>query len=149
MRVLLSGSSSTLDFADVLESASRSAGITLESAASMREHQLRNVQVSVDAVVSSLRDTRAAAPSASLDHYLEHQVVKHVQPRAALKTDPHAIAAELAISDRMSIADLNRLRREFALANHPDRFVNEDRDDASRRMTIANMLIDNAVKQRR
>lgn len=135
-----------MDFAEVLESASRSAGVDDEL--SQRRHQLRNASASIGAVVSRLRDTRTSAASASLDLYLEHQMEKRVQPRAPLTTDPQAVAAELSISDRMSIADLNRLRREFALANHPDRFFDEERHDATRRMMIANMLIDNAVKQR-
>ncbi|HWK32996.1 MAG TPA: hypothetical protein VNR51_04890 [Hyphomicrobium sp.] len=148
MRVLLSGASSAMNFAEILENASRSSGIELEGASPLRKQQFRNAQAGVEAVVSGLRDTRAAAPSASPDLYLEHRIEKHVQPRVPLKTDPQAIATELSISDRMSIADLNRLRREFARTNHPDRFLDEERHDATRRMMIANMLIDNAVKQR-
>jgi len=137
-----------MDFADILENASRAAGIELEDISAAREHQLRNAQASVEAVVSRMRGADAATAPGSLDLYLEHQIEKHARPRASLTTDPQAIAAELAISDRMGIADLNRLRREFARANHPDRCLDAERHDATRRMMIANMLIDSAVKQR-
>jgi hypothetical protein len=48
----------------------------------------------------------------------------------------------------MSFSDLSRLRRQFALANHPDRASMAEREDATRRMMVANMLIDGEVKRR-
>ena len=149
MRILLNRTSSAANFADILENASRTAGVELEDLHSTHEHQLRNARASVDVIVNAMGEAGGTAARASVDLYLEQQMESHVQPRAPLKTDPQAIAAELAISDRMDIADLRRLRREFALANHPDRFNGEERLDATRRMMIANVLIDNAVKQRR
>ncbi|MDX2202211.1 MAG: hypothetical protein NW223_05635 [Hyphomicrobiaceae bacterium] len=63
-------------------------------------------------------------------------------------TDPADIAAELAITGATSIDDLNRLRRTFALANHPDRLPPAYRDIATRRMMVANRLIDEAIFRR-
>lgn len=69
-------------------------------------------------------------------------------PPPSTVTDPSAIASELAITGATSIAELNRLRRSFALANHPDRLAPIYRDTATRRMMIANRLIDEAIYRR-
>ena len=42
--------------------------------------------------------------------------------------------------------DLKLIRRKFAMANHPDRVAPRVRGHATRRMTIANMLIDGALR---
>jgi hypothetical protein len=61
--------------------------------------------------------------------------------------DPAALAAELGLRDGMARAELQRLRRRFALGNHPDRLGAAQRQIASRRMTIANSLIDAALRR--
>jgi hypothetical protein len=63
-------------------------------------------------------------------------------------TNPAEIAAELAITGQTSIEELHRLRRRFALANHPDRLAPVYRDTATRRMMVANRLIDEAIFRR-
>jgi hypothetical protein len=55
------------------------------------------------------------------------------------------VADKLQLHPGMTAADLNRLRRKFALAHHPDRAGALERDAACRRMMIANMLIDQAL----
>ena len=45
--------------------------------------------------------------------------------------------------------DLKRIRRDFAKRNHPDRFGPANRNNAERRMSIANMLIDELMRQSR
>ncbi|HEU0058765.1 MAG TPA: hypothetical protein VFR19_02720 [Hyphomicrobiaceae bacterium] len=55
------------------------------------------------------------------------------------------VADALQLHPGMTAAELNRLRRTFALAHHPDRAGAFDRDEADRRMMIANMLIDQAL----
>ena len=62
-------------------------------------------------------------------------------------TDPADIAAELHLTSRESSASLDRIRREFAFSNHPDRVADGVRARAIVRMQIANRLIDDA-KQR-
>ena len=42
--------------------------------------------------------------------------------------------------------DLKLIRRKFAMANHPDRVAPRVRGHATRRTTIANMLIDGALR---
>lgn len=59
------------------------------------------------------------------------------------------LADELCLSPDLSTEDLKRLRREFAIHNHPDRVALADRERATRRMTLVNALIDRALKERK
>jgi hypothetical protein len=63
------------------------------------------------------------------------------------ETAPDAIVRELALHRIADLKSLDRLRREFAFRNHPDRMRPEWRDRAMARMQTANRLIDEA-KQR-
>ena len=54
-----------------------------------------------------------------------------------------------ALKGRPTRADLNRLRRRFALANHPDRASAACRERSSARLSVANSLIDEAYKNAR
>ncbi|HWB45175.1 MAG TPA: hypothetical protein VG900_07005 [Hyphomicrobiaceae bacterium] len=60
-----------------------------------------------------------------------------------------SISGELHLTPDMSVDDLHRIRREFALKHHPDRVDPAQRAWATQRMTIANALIDEALKSRR
>jgi len=60
------------------------------------------------------------------------------------ETAPDAIARELALHRIVEVKRLDRLRREFAFRNHPDRVRPEWRDAAMIRMQTANRLIDEA-----
>ncbi len=62
--------------------------------------------------------------------------------------DDDAVAAELCLASARTRDDLRRIRRSFALRNHPDRVPAWLRDEATRRMTIANTLIDRAMRDR-
>jgi hypothetical protein len=70
-------------------------------------------------------------------------------PHISAPCDPQTIAAELDLSPDLTIRDLERIRRTFALANHPDRLGSAQHGLATQRMTIANMLIDEALRDRR
>jgi hypothetical protein len=63
------------------------------------------------------------------------------------ETAPDAIVRELALHRVADLKSLDRVRREFAFRNHPDRMRPEWRDRAMARMQTANRLIDEA-KQR-
>ncbi|MEO9875329.1 MAG: hypothetical protein ABJM26_04805 [Anderseniella sp.] len=54
-----------------------------------------------------------------------------------------------ALKGRPTRADLNRLRRRFALDNHPDRASAASRERSSARLSVANSLIDEAYKNAR
>jgi len=70
-----------------------------------------------------------------------------VMPEHLSRTAPAEIAAELAISAADTVQSLGEKRRAFAKANHPDRVAPQFRDNATRRMTLANLLIDEAVRR--
>jgi hypothetical protein len=63
--------------------------------------------------------------------------------------DPHKIRSELGLHSGASEAEIVILRREFALRNHPDRVPAELRDVATRRMMIANDLMDQHIARLR
>lgn len=176
MRVFLNRASRPASFSEVLESVSRAAGIDLgdsgngprsvlkRAAATFNrlaewhqhpiaaDHQRRAdaTHATAGAKFDAATMERFASPSLHFHEYLQHQDGR--QTAAAMSpprsTDPKLVARELRITTRMSRADLTRLRRSFALANHPDRLTETERDIATRRMMIANELIDDAMKKR-
>jgi hypothetical protein len=60
--------------------------------------------------------------------------------------DPTDVARELGLDGGKLPRDLDRVRRDFAFRNHPDRVATELRERAMVRMQIANMLIDEAKR---
>lgn len=56
------------------------------------------------------------------------------------------VVDELHLTPSLTSTDLKLIRRRFAKANHPDRVPPAIREQASRRMTIANSLIDEALR---
>ncbi|WP_102959386.1 hypothetical protein [Mangrovicella endophytica] len=60
-------------------------------------------------------------------------------------TNAEDVARELGLKPELKLRDLRRIRRTFAADNHPDRVPAEWREAANRRMTIANMMIDEAI----
>jgi hypothetical protein len=67
---------------------------------------------------------------------------------AIVSCEQDAIAEELGLHEDLSMNELKRRRRAFARDNHPDRLDPSKRDLATRRMTIANMLIDRELRQK-
>jgi len=63
------------------------------------------------------------------------------------QTTPEAVAKELGLKGDETRADLDARRRQFALANHPDRVAQDLRGHAMIRMQIANHLIDDAKRR--
>jgi hypothetical protein len=70
-----------------------------------------------------------------------------VMPVHLARTAPEEIAADLSISSADTLQTLNEKRRAFAKANHPDGVAQPFRDNANRRMMIANLLIDEAMRR--
>lgn len=68
-------------------------------------------------------------------------------PEHLARTSPQDVAAELAISARDTVQSLGEKRRSFAKSNHPDGVHPKFREPASARMTIANLLIDEAIRR--
>jgi len=137
-------------FADVLDTACRLAGIDIEvDGAGDRTRRVRDAASHLQHLTDRILDLTARfSPRAmSLDPYLENASKSPAKP-VRKSSDPQAVAAELRITTAMTFSDLNRLRRQFALANHPDRAGLAEREDATRRMMVANMLIDREMKRR-
>ncbi|WP_460928403.1 hypothetical protein [Shinella zoogloeoides] len=68
-------------------------------------------------------------------------------PEHLLRITPEAVAEDLALTGREGIDDLAARRRSFARENHPDRAPAELRTNATLRMKIANMLIDETIRR--
>lgn len=66
-------------------------------------------------------------------------------PQGTLPSVEEAVARELQLSDTLEPTELERIRRRFAYRHHPDRVGPAHRDGAQLRMTIANVLIDQAL----
>jgi hypothetical protein len=62
------------------------------------------------------------------------------------KSEQQLIADELGLNPSLTARTLRRMRRRFALTNHPDRVPAAEREQATRRMVIANGLIDQALQ---
>src|SRR5262249_4306370 len=65
---------------------------------------------------------------------------------ARARTVEETVALELQLSDNLEPAEMERRRRLFAYRNHPDRFGPSQQEVALQRMTIANVLVDRALK---
>lgn len=146
MRVFLSFTEP--DFSEVLDSAFRSAGLEFEGARKAdKPRATRSAAVRLHQFSERDRELPTSTLSVPLESYLENQD-KSKPSRVGRTADPLSVAAELRITAQMTLSDLNRLRRNFALANHPDRAGSPDRENATRRMMVANMLIDREVNRR-
>ncbi|MER8511987.1 hypothetical protein NKH47_03420 [Mesorhizobium sp. M1060] len=90
----------------------------------------------------------AAEFAALLDHAKLALAGEETMPEEKLPPiDPDAIAIELGLDHPVKSADLGRMRRSFAFANHPDRVAPHLRQRAMIRMQVANMLIDEAKRR--
>lgn len=85
------------------------------------------------------------AIDARVQTYLEEGALEAVVPECDLET----VARELGLGADLSTGELERRRRAFALRNHPDRVTPQHWEVATRRMTLANMLIDLALREKR
>ena len=63
------------------------------------------------------------------------------------RLSPAEVAEDLEISNADTPTTLAEKRRAFAIRNHPDRHAPEDSEAATTRMTIANMLVDEALRR--
>jgi hypothetical protein len=90
--------------------------------------------------------TAPATPPIFAASYLEDAVEPLLEAIASCEQD--AIAEELGLNENLSAHELKKLRRAFARSNHPDRLAPSQREIATHRMTIANMLIDRQLQQK-
>ena len=93
-----------------------------------------------DALADGLPDGEASPAPATAS------AEQPAEPEPPLSVDPDAIAAELGLASARA-GELGRLRRAFALKNHPDRVAPHLRSRALARMQVANGLIDEARRR--
>ncbi len=74
---------------------------------------------------------------------------KPVMPDHLSRIRPEQVAADLGLTDVETAVGLTDKRRRFAAENHPDRHHPDFRNNATIRMKIANMLIDEAQRRLR
>ncbi|AGB72057.1 MULTISPECIES: hypothetical protein [Rhizobium] len=72
-----------------------------------------------------------------------------VMPEHLARTSREEVATELAITSDLTRDALQEKRRSFAKANHPDGVAALFREQATIRMTLANQLIDEAIRRLR
>jgi hypothetical protein len=89
-----------------------------------------------------LGDETPAADALDGDFQEPAPVVRELGP-----ADPAAITDELGLRRVRTAPEILRIRRAFALRNHPDLFPPEQRELATQRMRIANTLTDAALLQ--
>jgi len=70
-------------------------------------------------------------------------------PPLPSKSVHDTVLDELHLTPNLSADDLVKLRREYAKTHHPDLVMPDSREEATRRMTIANVLIDEALRTRK
>jgi hypothetical protein len=63
---------------------------------------------------------------------------------APVEITPELVLRELGPTEDLTVEELNRMRRLYMWRNHPDRRGEAQRESATRRVAIANMLIDRA-----
>jgi len=102
-------------------------------------------------VLECLLEQAGRAPSPTRDTLAELYVdmPQQLPLDAARPSDYAAVAEELGLRPGLTSRQLSGIRRAFALANHPDRIPSPHRGQATRRMAIANILIDRALKEGR
>ncbi|WP_158815853.1 hypothetical protein [Methylocapsa sp. S129] len=67
-----------------------------------------------------------------------------VESRRPAGDTAEAILDELGLSENLTYEELNQARRLYMWRNHPDRHDEAQRESATRRVAIANMLVDRA-----
>lgn len=67
-----------------------------------------------------------------------------VEPPPPANLSAEAILDELGLTENLTFDELNQVRRLYMWRNHPDRHGEAHRENATRRVAIANMLVDRA-----
>ncbi len=91
-------------------------------------------------------DVAPPTPSAPAPD-LKPDVSPPVMPAHLKRVLPQEVAGELALSSADTVQTLSDKRRSFAKANHPDGVDRLFREQATTRMKIANLLIDEAIRR--
>ena len=124
-------------------------------------HRIRGLNVSFAATILGGETPEAQRPDeAYRDNLGDPVILSELEPEPApqepeppvipehlSRTSREEVAAELAITSDLARETLQEKRRNFAKANHPDGVAALFREQATIRMTLANQLIDEAIRR--
>lgn len=149
MKSFPNGSFSSSDFATLLDEVIAAAEQKDEEAAGSARPSIP-FDLMNPSLGAPVADANAAADYlfAAADRFAIEPETPPIAPELP-SMEPDAISLELGLTGREAIEDLDRLRREFAFANHPDRVSADLHERAIVRMQIANQLIDDAKRKAR
>lgn len=137
------GQAASTEFSNLLDD--------LIAAAEAVEPAVSRPAMPVDFILDAIEGSRVSPTVASAEYFDALDVLDRIKTEEPEEdqpsVDPQAIAGELGLLESTEVRDYDRLRRDFAFRNHPDRVAAAVRDRAVQRMQIANRLIDDA-KQR-
>ncbi|HEV7415108.1 hypothetical protein [Tianweitania sediminis] len=129
----------------------------LASATIVDDQPLSATKVSVDylAVADELNHISITPDEAVAEYHSLDEQTPPIEPKLEEivtvgdlpSIEPEEIARELCIARVRVPHELDRIRRDFAFINHPDRVETWARSRAEIRMQIANQLIDDAKKR--
>lgn len=135
-------------FASLLDAQARSASAGSEVVSGKRPGATTQT---IEAILGSAPGPQAQPSVDAADAFARIYADEPVTAEKSMPSacNPEAVARELQLTPQLTARELERIRRNFALANHPDRVASGDHDLATRRMTLANMLIDQALQGKR
>lgn len=144
------GSSTNFDdFHRLLEAAiagSEDADLLLEHLAASRARELHYAFYCALVGVPELASGHGYVPPGTVSQLYEDN--RRAAAKDAESRSDESIEAEVHKICLEALDDLRHLRRRFARENHPDAVSPAEREEANRRMAIANRLIDDALKRR-
>lgn len=106
-------------------------------------HQQRAPDPQVQQAIDDLLSSPAFVPVGKLAQIYSEERAGQAPPDLY-----RFLADELHLSPDLTVDELRKLRREFAVSNHPDRVDPAERQRATRRMSLVNVLIDKALKEK-
>jgi hypothetical protein len=136
------GSTSDSAFTEILEAALRTCADEHQPSASVYP-SYRASDPQVQQAIDDLLRSPAFVPVGKLAQIYSEERTGQV-PQELYRF----LADELHLSPDLTVDQLRRLRREFAVSNHPDRVEPSERRRATRRMSLVNVLIDKALKEK-
>lgn len=122
----------------------RSATISFDYLAVADELHSGQIRVAADAAEAGYREAVEALDQIKLEAEPSLAEEEVVDALFGVTVDPDVILQELGLDRVRHLEDFGRIRRAFALHNHPDRHPDHLRDLAQERMQVANRLIDDA-----
>lgn len=128
-------------FTKILEAALRAR--TDEEKQPCEDYPQRTADPQVQQAIDDLLSSPAFVPVEKLA-----QIYSEERPGHAPLDLYRVLADELHLSPDLTVDELRKLRREFAVSNHPDRVDPAERQSATRRMSLVNVLIDKALKEK-